>query len=277
MNLVYFTKTSIGYSHIKSGVVCQDFSATYHDEERTIVTACDGHGGKTYIRSHLGSKFASEAIVKVFSRLHADTVSKLSADELSDNIRLNILCEWNALVEQHLASHRIADMELQRLSEDERFSLAINPVRAYGSTLNGAMALGDKLICASLGDGGVFLLKDGEAIYAFDEDDNAPVANVTYSLCQEDAYKHLQIGIFDLNWADGVLVCTDGLVNPYQNLANFNKSFVSPTCELAIRGKTIDVVDYVCQLGRQIGIGDDVSLGVIFKQDSSLLRKQRRN
>ena len=51
----FFTKTAIGFSHVVENKVCQDFSASYHDEERTIITACDGHGGDIYVRSHLGS------------------------------------------------------------------------------------------------------------------------------------------------------------------------------------------------------------------------------
>ena len=37
---IFFTKTETGYSHINAGKRCQDFSASYSDEERTIVTAC---------------------------------------------------------------------------------------------------------------------------------------------------------------------------------------------------------------------------------------------
>ena len=67
--VAYFTKTNIGYLHIKENLPCQDYSSCYHDEERTILTACDGHGGKTYIRSHVGSRYASNAIITVFQEL----------------------------------------------------------------------------------------------------------------------------------------------------------------------------------------------------------------
>ena len=38
--IAYFSKTNIGYSHRKEEKPCQDYSACYHDEERTILTAC---------------------------------------------------------------------------------------------------------------------------------------------------------------------------------------------------------------------------------------------
>ena len=66
---IFFTKTETGYSHTSNGKRCQDFSASYNDEERTIVTACDGHGGNVYIRSHLGAKFASTAVIDVLREI----------------------------------------------------------------------------------------------------------------------------------------------------------------------------------------------------------------
>ena len=66
---IFFTKTSIGYSHVTTNKRSQDFSASYNDEERTIVTACDGHGGNVYIHSHLGAKFASDAVIDVLRDL----------------------------------------------------------------------------------------------------------------------------------------------------------------------------------------------------------------
>ena len=67
--LYTFSKSSIGYTHIKEKTLCQDFSALYKDLERTIITCCDGHGGKKYIRSHIGSHMASNAVINVFNSI----------------------------------------------------------------------------------------------------------------------------------------------------------------------------------------------------------------
>ena len=69
----HFNITSIGYSHVKADKVCQDHSLSYFDGERTIITACDGHGGDVYIRSHKGSKFASLATLRAM--LDAESLS----------------------------------------------------------------------------------------------------------------------------------------------------------------------------------------------------------
>lgn len=271
MELSCFSKTAIGYSHLQNGKVCQDFSAVYRDEERAIVTACDGHGGSLYIRSQLGSRFASDAVMRVFSDLKQTAFCRYSDGEIAEKLRLQILCEWNAMVERSIAAEPIRKKECRRLSEKDLLSLKLNAAKAYGTTLNGAMTIGDRLICASLGDGGVFLIKNGRVESAFAEnDEEETVANITYSMCQEDAYKHLKTAVFDLTDVDGVLLCTDGLINPYRNLDNFTRSFVCPVIALFAEGKTSEISDFVVKLGAEIGIGDDVSLGLILKRGIDL-------
>ena len=89
--IAYFTKTNIGYSHIKEDMPCQDYSACYHDEERTIITACDGHGGKMYIRSNVGSRYASNAIMRVFQWVERSLFYRYTRQEICDKLRLQIL------------------------------------------------------------------------------------------------------------------------------------------------------------------------------------------
>jgi hypothetical protein len=133
------------------------------------------------------------------------------------------------MVEKHLSEKYLSKREVLHLGEDRLFKLKQNPEKAYGTTLNAAMIFGNKLICVSIGDGGVILVRKGEIALALPEDDET-VANITYSMCQEDAYEHLKVEIFDFSDLDGVIVCTDGLINPYQSLANFRDRFVKPVC-----------------------------------------------
>lgn len=272
--VAFFTKTSIGYSHIGAKKPCQDFSASYHDEERTIVTACDGHGGDIYIRSQLGSRFASDSIISVLKGLDKSSFYKYTEREIADKIRLNILCEWNNLVEAHLEAKPIAKREMTALQPKDIARLKSNPATAYGTTLQGVMILGNKLVCVSLGDGGVFLVRRGEIKEAFEEDEET-VANLTYSMCQANAYEHLKVKIFDFSALDGAIVCTDGLVNPYQSLSNFNQSLVKPICVKLIERDYEEIESFVKRLGTEIGIGDDVSLGVAIRKSTSLRSYKR--
>ena len=267
---IFFTKTEIGYSHISTGKRCQDFSASYNDEERTIVTACDGHGGNVYIRSHLGSKFASNAVIDVFREIERTAFYKAKKEAVIESIRLNILCRWNALVEGHLAKNPIRMSEVAELTEAEILSLRKNPIKAYGTTLNAAMILGTKLICVSIGDGGCFLVKGGVITPAFAEDEDEPVANITYSLCQDDAFSHLSVAVHELSAYDGAVVCTDGMINPYQNLSNFSAGLITPAIMNLYLGKFDQLAAFVGEVGTKLGTGDDVSLGILVKGKVSI-------
>ena len=266
---IFFTKTETGYSHISTGKRCQDFSASYNDEERTIVTACDGHGGNVYIRSHLGSKFASNAVIDVLREIERTAFYKAKKEAVVENIRLNVLCRWNSLVEGHLTKNPIRMSEVTELAEAEILSLRKNPIKAYGTTLNAAMILGTKLICVSIGDGGCFLVKSGIVTPAFAEDEDEPVANITYSLCQDDAFSHLSVAVHELTAYDGAVVCTDGMINPYQNLSNFSSGLIAPAIATLNAGKSKYLEAFVSEVGARLGTGDDVSLGIVVKDKLS--------
>ena len=266
---IFFTKTETGYSHISTGKRCQDFSASYNDEERTIVTACDGHGGNVYIRSHLGSKFASNAVIDVLREIERTAFYKAKKEAVIENIRLNILCRWNALAEGHLTKNPIRMSEVTELTEAEVLSLRKNPIKAYGTTLNAAMILGTKIICVSIGDGGCFLVKSGIVTPVFAEDEDEPVANITYSLCQDDAFSHLLVSVHELSAYDGAVVCTDGMINPYQNLSNFSTGLIAPAIATLNVGKSKSLEAFVAEVGTKLGTGDDVSLGIVIKDKLS--------
>ena len=86
----HFNITSIGYSHVKADKVCQDHSLSYFDGERTIITACDGHGGDVYIRSHKGSKFASLATLRAMLDAESLSFRKYTAEEIEHNLALAV-------------------------------------------------------------------------------------------------------------------------------------------------------------------------------------------
>ena len=128
----YFAKSATGFSHLKKGIRCQDFSCCYHDGERTIITSCDGHGGEVYVRSHLGSKFASKAILKVLGNIEKTLFYKYTKTEIQDHIRLSILCEWNNLAEKDLKARRLLKKEVAHLNEKQIEGIQKNPAKMRG-------------------------------------------------------------------------------------------------------------------------------------------------
>jgi hypothetical protein len=127
------------------------------------------------------------------------------------------------------------------------------------------MIMGSKIITVSLGDGGCFLVKGGQCVSPFPEDEDEPVANITYSLCQDDAFSHLLVTVHETANYDGAVVCTDGMINPFQNLANFGKSLVMPAILNLYLGKHEKLAQFVTDVGLKLGTGDDVSLGIVAK------------
>ena len=273
--MICFTKTSIGYSHKKENKVCQDFSCSYKDSERIIITACDGHGGSSYFRSDRGSKFASFAILNALKNVDKNNYKLLSNKEFIDKIKLQILCEWNDSVEKDLSIHPFTKEELAKLSDEQKFGLKTNPETAYGTTLNAIMLLGNYALAVKLGDGGVFYFKDGDAHPVF-EDDNDNVANITCSICQEKAFNYLHITVMKKTNLDGFMICTDGLLTPYQSYSNFRNSFVSPLLrKFSKKDATPEVEKFVVKLADNLGVGDDVSLGLILKGPKKKRKKRK--
>ncbi|MCR4660598.1 MAG: protein phosphatase 2C domain-containing protein [Clostridia bacterium] len=261
-----FNKSKIGYSHIQSKKVCQDFSASYRDLEREIITCCDGHGGDSYFRSNLGSKFASEAVVNVFKSLEKKDITSLKEEDLVNKIKLDILCEWNRLVESHYSKNHFKKSELDLLDEHKRELVKDNYANAYGTTLTGAMVYRGKLLIIGIGDTECLLIRKGKLSNAFENEDD-PVANITYSMCQEDAFEYLRVNIVDYKDYDGIILCTDGLSGPYQSYTNFNSSFIKPLfCDLSKTQSTVNVSNLIDDIASKLGTGDDVSVSFIIKE-----------
>ena len=261
-----FNRTKVGYAHLREKKPCQDFSASYQDPERTIVTCCDGHGGAKYIRSDKGSQAASEAVMNVFYGLGSSFFSGRNRENVEEKIKLMVLCEYNRLVERSLSNKPIRKRELAGLSEEEADSIRLNKAKAYGTTLTGAMALGKWIVVIAIGDSEALGVKNGELIQIFDNSED-PAGNVTYSMCQEDAFYHLRVAILPARELDGVLLCSDGLSSPYQSYDNFHKSFIRPMVKSVLQAKSFAMPEeLVDRLAAELGTGDDVSLAFLLKK-----------
>ena len=265
-----FNRSCIGYSHIKNNKPCQDYSASYKDNERIIVTCCDGHGGAQYVRSQLGSKAASESVMNVFKSVNKSFFRKLNEEQIKEKIKLLILCEYNKLIERELSRKPIRKSEMVGLNEDQVDTLMFNPSKAYGTTLSGAMLYKNRLYVVSIGDTESLGVKNGEIANIFDKT-NDPVGNVTYSMCQEDAYQYLKVEILKANELDAIFLCTDGLSSPYQSYENFTNSFIRPTVRRVLNSKSlVNVENNIDKVALELGVGDDVSLAFILNGQTSV-------
>ena len=265
-----FNETCRGYKHKKEEKVCQDFSSSYQDNERLIITCCDGHGGAQYVRSHLGSKAASNAVMNIFKNVNKSFIFCKNSQEITEKIKLLVLCEYNKLVESELTKNRIRQSEYVGLKEEEIDAIKFNPAKAYGTTLSGAMIYKNKVYIIGIGDTEVLAFKKGKLISIFDNS-NDPVGNVTYSMCQEDVYKHINVAILPANSIDGVILCTDGLSSPFQTYQNFHDSFIRPNIRKILISQSFSYLKKeVEKIADELGVGDDVSISLLLNEKSKV-------
>ena len=263
--------SAIGFNHIKNSLPCQDYSFSYSFKDKTFIAISDGHGGRQYIRSQEGSKYAVISAFRTLIMLDSKKIDLEINEELIKQIKLNILCSWNHLVEQDYGNLPFSDDELKDLTEDEKDNLITKPELAYGCTLHACLIINNLALVISIGDGGIFAFnKENLVELSVDKEEN--VANITDSLCNEEAYQDLSVKVYDISSFDAVIAVSDGLVNPYQSYSNFKESFVFPLLEtLKKKDGIYEVRHFVKELGASKGIGDDVSLSLYYKeQDNDL-------
>lgn len=260
-----FAKSSRGYSHIQKNKPCQDYSAMYLDNQRALITACDGHGGKVYVRSNDGAQYASNALLNALSSITPSFLKKYKKEDIEEKIKLIILCDWNKQVEEGISFRPLYKKELEGLNEDEICYLKTNPSRAYGTTLSGAVLIKNTLIVVSIGDTECLLIKQGKIEKVFNNDDD-PAGNITYSMCQEDAFKYMRVRILDFRPYDGIIIGTDGLTAAYQSYSNFLENFIKPMIKRLKRAHyDREMHSFLDKLAQETGVGDDVTLSYIIK------------
>lgn len=77
LDLAVFKTSVIGAGHILKKKPCQDYSICENSDGIQVLVVCDGHGGSSYVRSHIGAKFAAintRRILKTFATNNKENV-----------------------------------------------------------------------------------------------------------------------------------------------------------------------------------------------------------
>ena len=185
-----FSKSVMGASHEKTGLVCQDSSAFKVGDGYAIAVVADGHGSKKHFRSHLGSQFAVEAVIEAIDRFYEEREElekslPTNAKLIIKNIEKQVISNWNIKVEKHIAENPVTAEEKSKFTAEE-FE-AIPQESYYGSTLVAAVAGSNYTFGLQIGDGSlVAIFEDGKAVMPMEYNESAP-ANVTASMCNSNA------------------------------------------------------------------------------------------
>ncbi len=78
----------IGNSHVQSGMSCEDYSATYSDDQVSIIVISDGHGDKNCFRSDRGARYACETAINLCRQFqsitnHIDDIAQCDFESLT--------------------------------------------------------------------------------------------------------------------------------------------------------------------------------------------------
>lgn len=111
-NIISFDVSALGKSHEKSKLPCQDFGLSKEKDGVYIAIACDGHGSKSYVRSHIGSEIAANV---AYDKITAFVMS------LNPKIFLHKKAAVTAIpIENPLKDKSGGDIDMKDLSESQQ-------------------------------------------------------------------------------------------------------------------------------------------------------------
>ena len=224
-----FHGTARGSLHILRNAPCEDFSASFADEDGRyyIAVVSDGHGDSKCFRSQYGSKFATEVALsslKEFAeyaiQVGCDPTDLASKPATIRHLTDTIVARWYDAVTDDFHNAAPTEEEMALIgaaSVDDISEDAI--LHIYGATLIAALWLPNILVLLQQGDGrcDVFY-SDGTINQPIPWDDRC-INTTTTSLCDSDADERFRSCVIDLqeiSVAACYLAC-DGIEDAYRD------------------------------------------------------------
>ncbi|MCP9904693.1 protein phosphatase 2C domain-containing protein [Cyanobium sp. BA5m-10] len=263
--------TRTGASHARRGVVCQDASGWCSLKDRSghpvqLMVVADGHGGKRYIHSDVGSRLACELSLNLVaeqlgqsSSVGRDAVQRWQ-EWLEGSFAQTLHRRWLAAVEAHWNQERIKT----EASEDPYSPLS------YGTTIALVIMTPDWWGHTGLGDWDLVRIgSDGEVELASEEqEEDQTGGETTYSLCLSNAPRHFVARtavhpITEQETPFSLLLSTDGVRKSCSTDADFF-AIVRYLCEAEQPRQGDAAVQLSSDLDRisSQGSGDDVSVAI---------------
>lgn len=294
---------SIGASHIKKGIGCQDDASSKETQNYQLAVISDGHGGEDYFRSHKGSQFAVEAFCRcVEEAFHVSSSNEIKDESFLKNKAKNfadalnacktekqleeqmqwfmrsIITRWNILVDDDYANDPFTEAEMINVSEKakKRYEAGENIYSAYGATLIGAVVSDDFWFGIQIGDGKCVVFdKEGRANEPIPWDERC-FLNITTSICDENASNEMRY-YFAKELPAAIFVGSDGIDDSFKNskhLHNFYRLVLSSYISETFVNATQSLTEYLPILSAQ-GSGDDMSIGGILNIEHIESHKER--
>lgn len=280
-----FGESVIGASHVRNNLVNQDSIGWYARRSGKygpplVMVISDGHGSLKSFRSNTGADLATkrtrETIIQLLkSEMVTSDLTKIKR-LLEERLPRDVVINWSKAVEKHRKENPFTEQELDLLEEKEG-PTACKKVQenykiAYGATLLIALVSSSFIHILQLGDGDIFLVSDsGEVTRPLPKDERL-IANETTSLAQEKAWQEFRSSFipFAGNPPALILLSSDGYSNSFRDEESFLKVGKDILDLMRTEGPGIvrsSLSDWLKEAS-QAGSGDDISLGIIFREDA---------
>ena len=270
-----FSYSVMGASHEKRGIVCQDASAYKVGSCFAAAVVADGHGGKKYFRSNVGSRCAVEAALETVEHFYADPDEfdlrfKTDHKRIVKRIEKYAIMLWNEKILKHLDANPVTSEELNKFSYDEFEE--IPPESYYGTTLICAVIARGYCWGFQIGDGSlVAVFDDGEASMIMDYEESNP-ANITSSMCNANASD-----MFDAFYVEkspvAIVVSTDGLYTSFGSDSDFLDYHTIIAGQLAKPEDFMSSLQNNMKKRSHYGTEDDISVSCVYDKELSVSRQ----
>ncbi|MDE5770970.1 MAG: protein phosphatase 2C domain-containing protein [Ruminococcus sp.] len=265
-----FSRSVIGASHVKKGIVCQDSSDYKTGNGYAVSVVADGHGSKKHFRSHIGSRAAVESAIETIEKFYEDKErfeSELTENHemIIHNIEKQIIAVWHNKIMEHFAENPVTDEEKKPFTEEEFNKIAVESY--YGTTLVVAVAGENFTFGFQIGDGSlVAVFDDGETAMLMDYEESNP-ANITASICSRNSASMFSRFFVDNKKVIAVFVSTDGLYTSFGK----DSDFLDYHTIIASQLYDIDIFEtsVVKNITKRTHFGteDDISLSCIYNSE----------
>ena len=290
-----FAASIHGKKYLERGLPCQDSSSVLEFDGVQATAVADGHGGKDYFRSDTGSKLAVAVAfeqIKIFC--NELTAEERLAEIGIKNFELRLWEEWIKAVKKDWGE-RFANMTVeprfQNVSDKykERFTSTDKKILeryipvAYGTTLICAVSIGAQVVIFQIGDGScVILQRNGEFKVPVPPDEEN-FANVTTSLCDEDAYKKFRHVVLDCSEDSplapiAIFLSTDGLDDCWSIFENekhlykfYNEVILDSVINNGFDATRKEICAELLPYMTERGSNDDISLAYLVTEDLKLI------
>jgi len=263
----------MGASHVRSGTPNQDSAQAWSTApSRGAAVVADGHGSKSYFRSHTGSKLAVQVASLFYGRC-CEEVEKLGTAAELKALLTGMASEWGRLVDEDRHANPITELEREFVatkalpesvwdkSVPETLSRSV-----YGSTLVGVFAIDAMLLCFQLGDGDIVLIDRQGELQHVDLKPVGMLGTETTSLSMSTAEQLFKTCVLAAEDIGLIFVSTDGYANSYASDEDF-LAVPRDLFGLLSQGKLDEVngglTEWMTDTTTQ-GSGDDISIAMLW-------------